>query len=239
MLLTIPPGILAASDTGIAPDAITTQTLHFWVRSDLGVSDTSGAVDSWADQSGNGNDLSSSGTARPTIQSAALNGHDAIRFDGSNDYLNSGNFTALDTGAVHGFCVLSSVSWGANDYIYTLHSGSARQIRHHTATPQIRISGTAANVNAVSPSLGTFNLIQTGFLASTSSFQVLNDGSKVTGASEGSHVNFDRVVLGASGALGNNGNVDIVELAVFGGEITDATELAGLLDYFNNRYDLW
>lgn len=224
---------------GIAPDEITTQTLHFWVRSDLGVSDTGGAVDSWADQSVNGNDLTGSGAARPTIQSAALNGYDGIRFDGTDDVLTTGTITPLDTDDIHVFSVMKTVSWTNNDYLILLNNGSQRQIRHQGTTPEIRLSGDISNVNPVSPSIGIFFLLQSGFKATTSSFQVLNDGTKVTGGDEGNSYSLDRISLGASASPSNYGNVEIVEVAIYGDEITDATELTGLLDYFNNRYALW
>lgn len=226
-------------DNGIAPDEITTQTLHFWVRSDLGVSDTGGAVDSWADQSGNGNNLTGSGAARPTIQSAALNGFDGIRFDGTDDVLTTGTITPLDTDEIHTFMVGKTVSWTNNDYLLLLNNSSQRQVRHQGTTPEIRQSGDVANVNPVSPAIGDFWLIQSGFKATTASFQVLNDGTKVTGGDEGSHFQLDRVSLGASATPSNFGNVEVVEVAIFSSEITDATELAGLLTYFNKRYALW
>lgn len=228
-------------DPGIAPDEITTRTLHLWYRSDLGVTSSGGVVDSWADQSGNAKTLTGTGTGRPAIQAAALNGYDAFRFDGSNDFLDTGSFTALDTGAVSAFCVLSQVSWTNNDYVYTLNNGNQRQVRQLSSTPQLQISGTSANVANVSPALGTFALLESGFLASTSTYQRLNNGSKSTGSNEGGPVNLDRVTIGATagGGAGLFANVDIVELVVFSDEITDAAELAGLQQYFNARYALW
>lgn len=45
-------------------------------------------VGEWQDQSGNGNDVTqATGTAKPTLQTAELNGRPVLRFDGSNDYL--------------------------------------------------------------------------------------------------------------------------------------------------------
>lgn len=44
-------------------------------------------VDEWRDKSGNGRDFTGSGSARPTVVSAAYNGRDVIQFDGVNDVL--------------------------------------------------------------------------------------------------------------------------------------------------------
>jgi hypothetical protein len=55
------------------------------LEGDIGVSTTVGVVNGWADQSGFGNHLSSTGN--PTLHAGALNGHDIIRLDGSGDRL--------------------------------------------------------------------------------------------------------------------------------------------------------
>jgi hypothetical protein len=63
-----------------AVDPPATGLLARW-RADLGVTLTSSAVSTWADQSGNGRNLTQ-GTAgnRPTVTAGAINGHPAIAF---------------------------------------------------------------------------------------------------------------------------------------------------------------
>lgn len=62
--------------------------LMMWLRSDVGVTTSSGAVTNWADQSGNGyNATQSSGSARPTLTTNAVNGLPAITFNGSSHFL--------------------------------------------------------------------------------------------------------------------------------------------------------
>jgi hypothetical protein len=232
-------GGFAGGDAGIAPDEIATQTLLFWVKSDTGVTtETGGRVTNWADQSGNGNDVSvgTGSSSRPTVSAAALNGYDSIVFDGSDDYLDSGTFTSLASGNIHCFWVGKQPTWTANEYCYAVNNTNNRAVRQHTSTPQIRLAGDSANVNEVSPTLDTYFLVQSGFQAATTSFQVLDDGSKSTGATEGSAVNFDRVIFGAAVSPTGFANVEFVEFVVFNSELTDATELAGLLQYFNNKY---
>jgi hypothetical protein len=49
----------------------------------------------WADKSGSGNHLTqSSGANRPTLTANQVNGRDALRFDGSNDFLTRTGYTA-------------------------------------------------------------------------------------------------------------------------------------------------
>lgn len=59
-----------------------------WLRSDVGVSTSSGAVTSWADQSGFGNNATqSTGANRPTFTANAVNGLPALTFNGSNNFM--------------------------------------------------------------------------------------------------------------------------------------------------------
>jgi hypothetical protein len=59
-----------------------------WLRSDMGVSISSGSsVNSWADMSGTGNFAGSSGSAQPTLVKNAINGYPALSFNGGNSYM--------------------------------------------------------------------------------------------------------------------------------------------------------
>jgi hypothetical protein len=71
----------------VAPSSIA--GLALWIRGDAGVTlDGSNNVTTWADQSGNGRDLTQ-GTAgkRPAGTAVTLNGLAVVRFDGSDDEL--------------------------------------------------------------------------------------------------------------------------------------------------------
>ncbi|WP_438007364.1 LamG-like jellyroll fold domain-containing protein [Sorangium sp. So ce321] len=58
--------------------------LKLWLRTDAGVTASSGKVSSWRDQSGNGNRADSDVAAgQPTLVSSALNGKPVIRFHGA------------------------------------------------------------------------------------------------------------------------------------------------------------
>jgi len=68
-------------------------SVDFWFKSDAGVLDASGndalngvGVMTWADQSGNGNDLVQAGSGqRPLMMESVVNGFGALKFDGSDD----------------------------------------------------------------------------------------------------------------------------------------------------------
>ncbi len=77
--------------------------LMLWLRSDVGVTSSGGAVSSWADQSGNSNDATqSTGALKPNLTAGAANTAilPAISFDGSSQYLNlPTGFSNLSAGA--------------------------------------------------------------------------------------------------------------------------------------------
>jgi hypothetical protein len=94
----------SANATTFAPDDI---SLTFWLDAGKGVK-ISGAragqgevVDEWEDQSGNSNDFTAPAVGnRPTLRIGAINGHSALEFDGSSDYLkNAASLTSTASGA--------------------------------------------------------------------------------------------------------------------------------------------
>jgi len=73
-----------------------------WLKADAGAG-LSGGVFTWADQSGNGNNVGNDTAAsQPTLVNDAINGQPAVRFDGVDDYLasQSVNFLGNTQGSV-------------------------------------------------------------------------------------------------------------------------------------------
>lgn len=67
-------------------------------------------VGQWRDKSGIGNHaLQSDGTKKPSLKASVLNGKNAIRFDGTNDFLN-GNLTSISTNSFSAFMVYRKLS---------------------------------------------------------------------------------------------------------------------------------
>lgn len=72
-------------------------TVLVWLKADsLSLSDGD-PVSTWSDSSGNGNDATSSSTARPTYKTNILNGLPILRFDGSNDYIQGSSVISSTT----------------------------------------------------------------------------------------------------------------------------------------------
>jgi hypothetical protein len=85
----LPPGFIPTVLTGCV----------LWTRSDLGIHLTSGNVDTWADQSGTGNDLLQATTAAQPLFNATdaqYNGQAALSFNGTQSALRTS--TSLDYG---------------------------------------------------------------------------------------------------------------------------------------------
>jgi hypothetical protein len=61
--------------------------LSLWLKADAGVTLSGSNVTAWADQSGNGNNASSSIGTRPTLVSNTLNSKPVLRFDGAGQQM--------------------------------------------------------------------------------------------------------------------------------------------------------
>jgi hypothetical protein len=86
--------------------------LGLWLKGDAGITLVSGAVDVWADQSGNGRDYSAPGASnRPGL--TTLNGLPVLTLDGTDDYL-LGNAASLNLAqAVSGITMIAVVKYAS------------------------------------------------------------------------------------------------------------------------------
>jgi len=108
--------------------------LALWFKADTGlVTDGSGNVSQWLDQSGNGNHASQTVmAAEPVLATNAINGQPVVRFNGTSDYL---SFPAVNTTNFTVFIVYRMTghqAWGgpmvnraAGEYGFELSSGTA------------------------------------------------------------------------------------------------------------------
>jgi hypothetical protein len=87
------PPLLTGGLAGNLP--LSVPDLGLWLKADAGITLVGGAVDAWADQSGNGRNYSAPAT-RPAY-SGTLNGFPVLTFNGSTDYL-TGDAESLTLG---------------------------------------------------------------------------------------------------------------------------------------------
>lgn len=97
MLTVVPAGAQIIVDGSPEKDWADS-AMKLWLRADAGITQTSGSVTSWADQSNSGYTASLAlGANSPTLNSTLVNGTAGIAFDGSDYLLLSGSLTSYRT----------------------------------------------------------------------------------------------------------------------------------------------
>ncbi|MCA1590977.1 MAG: hypothetical protein LC734_11470, partial [Acidobacteria bacterium] len=112
--------------SGFSPASIS--GLQLWLKADAlaGLADGT-AVSSWTDSSGNGRAAAqASGTLQPLYKTAIVNSLPVVRFDGSNDFLRTGNFTVNQPITV--FAVVKAAALGADEIIFDSANSSPRAV---------------------------------------------------------------------------------------------------------------
>lgn len=215
------PGFRAGPGYRAGPTVTTTPltilgSLAWWVRSDLGITIATG-VSAWADQSGNGiNFAQGTGASQPALVSAVLNGKDAVRFDGSNDYLDAAwTRSAPGTQPLYVWLVYSLTTWVSNDSIICDGSSTTGMgIRCRTATPELRMHNTTlVNANTAA-ALSTPARLEMQYGNSTSDYLKII-GTSVTGANAGNSAGVGTVALGAQTPAAGEAACDIYEAFAF------------------------
>lgn len=233
MTLLMPnPGVV----TTFEPTAIA--NLFAWYRADLGVTkDGSDLVSQWDDQSGNGGpDLTASGSARPTHNSANFNSQDSISFDGSSDILTAASTQALP---LHWFLAVIIDTWGHNDLLIAHNDLDGEPMTMQTSTPQVFQRDSEIFRNSISPTIGNRVLMQSFFPSGSGTwFQALNNDSQVTATGTDAGAATEISVGGDVDKPAQSSDIQVAELAIYSAEITSAN-LTNLKNYFNSRYSIY
>ena len=137
-----------------AASPIPTSGLQIWLKGDTGVIESTGAVDTWQDQSGNGNHFTqtANSTFRPTYSASTC-----LIFDGSNDFLSATTTCTIG----HYFIVMTpsgTQGYGSLIACQTRHCLIRDDTTANLYTSVVKIFGGLANVRkneATSTNLGT------------------------------------------------------------------------------------
>lgn len=118
-----------------------------WLRADSLALADGDAVDSWADAASMGLVFRSSGTARPTFQTSEVNGRSVLRFDGSDDYMQ----TTVPTPSweVPGGFTCTGVAAAPDGSLYVGDFDTGDIVRMHRDGRFIERIDTAIPVNAI------------------------------------------------------------------------------------------
>ncbi|MCL4712164.1 MAG: hypothetical protein KJZ73_13055 [Pseudorhodoplanes sp.] len=218
-----------AADTAFAPTDIA--GCAFWVRTDTVTKDGSNLVSSWTDLSGN-NRHATEATNKPLWVDALVNGHPAIRFDGSNDKLVTPGFTV--NAPFTCLAVFKNVAVTNDRRVVSFNTTVGASINQRTG-PNIRLQGNGNDGPSVSTDTTSFHRYFCTWNGS-SSVIAIDNGSDQTSGSDISQ-NLALVEIGTSSALGTYSNVEIAEMIVYDSVISGANR-TNLATYLQTRYNL-
>lgn len=211
--------------------------LKLWVRSDLGITLNGSDVSSWADQSGNGNDLvMASASEQPGYLTNQLNGHAVVEFDGIDEWLATATFSLVQPETI--FLVLKQTTWTDDVSImdgFATNSGRCRQVG---TTPNIALYAGAAAAGNTDLTVNTYSLVTIIFNGGSSLIQV-NNNTETTGNAGGSNMNgFTLGAIGVGGGPGGNfSNISVAEVIVQEANAT-TDERDSIKAYVTARYGI-
>ncbi len=218
-----PAGIINVVPTS----AVIPSGAKLWLKSDVGVVISSGSsVSQWQDQSGNGNNFTSS-TTQPTVVTNVINGKPVIRFTTAPSYMTGGNFTSTS------YTIIAVTKMAG--------TGNARLVSSQNVNWLMGYWGGSMNqfhANAWVTAAGgtTSDAVPHMYVATSNggTNALYNNGALVASNSNG---------LAAPGVLELNGwsngsepsNGDIAEVIYYDRALS-ATELAQLQSYIGTKY---
>lgn len=251
---------LEAGESTLPPiiaDPTEVSGLVCWLRADRGVTLTSGAVSTWADQSGNGHDFTQSTSSdRPTVSYADsnFNDKDALAFDGASagngQHLDGPNFsTAAGMTSGEGFFVLRAAAYpptsgDEHPYLFDSDTTGAGPLALHTTLPRTSLADVREGFGstAIRTFTGTLPDTTTPFVWSV--WSETNDlVTKRNGATFGSHTTntTDWNYSTALGASSDDANYawkgEIAEFILFDGKLATA-DRNKILHYLERRYGM-
>lgn len=209
--------------------------LHLETDANLATSGTN--VTSWGDQSGNGNNLNASGN--PTIVNGALNGLPAIHFDGINDKLERGSFTALPTGSsdrtVFVLARYNDVGPGGFSYGHiTCNTVFGLIVRPPAGDLLLTGYCNSADQSTAEPGTGTGWLIHSVILESNIARQ-FRDGRQIDSGAHTYVTGNSRIVLGAEVDSNPFLDMDAAAVLIYNTALSD-TAHADVVEYLREKY---
>lgn len=233
-------GAVTNSSTQTLANQVSSVSMHYWFRGDLGITESGGAgtgVSTWADQSGNGNDVTQAVSLnRPQV--SATGGPNNTQCLVGDGLLSSLANASLDLGTPTAtpffrLVLCKAATWTANDMI-TAHASSGLFMRQITSTPKVG-QNNGANANLANMTLGTWFAVTQLFNNSTTDYNKLGSAAATTGENAG-NTNPGAGFAFFSNASGtNNFDGSIAEAAAWAGA-PNSTELSNINKILRGRY---
>jgi len=212
------PGKVGPGGVGSADE------ISLWLRPDEGVTTGSnGAVSTWADQSGNGNDATQTNSGeRPAYGSTAINGIDVVTFDGTDDFLRS-NVASLPNSTN---TLLSVANAGGGGVIFGVDNGSFESLRtlgYDNGSTGAASQNRVTNGNTVIGSGNAGGIAVLSSVFNNSKVNIRENGGGANSLSAGPNSNGTYAILG--GEPKNGGDQQDPDLTsgqnTFGGDVAE------------------
>lgn len=249
-------GSFGISFAGDGPGGIGTtdgsSSLILWLNPSAGTTvDGSNNLTAWADQSGNGNNASTTASSEPLLVSNVKNGFPVVRFDsGNSEFMNLGNATSGDLNINPSTTDLSIIAVTDNSTTGTgvligksASSSSSTQYEFaFSGTTSISLNG-GGNSNSFTVGTSGFHIFSftikdTTF--STRPLTLITDGTDTfpaVGVLTGSTTNSQNVNIGRNTQGANNFfDGDLAELIVYNSLNTVEAQIG--INYLSAKYDI-
>lgn len=210
--------------------------LEAWFRSDRGITLNGSDVSTWADQSGNGNDLSQGSDSKQPLFNAIdsnFNGRPSLTFDGIDDFLRSADFASGDLAQPN--TIFAVYKFADNTGTQVLYDGlltTERQSIVTVGTQAIIHGGADQNIHTEDTDPHILLSLYNG--ASSNTWQ---DGANTT---PGGSVGTEPMGGLTLGALFNDtvpAACEVVEFLIYDGSLTD-TEKNLVANYLADKYGI-
>jgi hypothetical protein len=208
--------------------------INWHVADDIPVANGA-AVGDWADYSGWGRNLVSSGTKRPVLNKNTLNGHATVAFDGVNDIMQTPVAAANQPWSA--FLVMRQRASGGTQQVWLGTNGASAPLFYRgSATDQVNLwlGGTdltyARGSNWPSPWI-VISIVCNG--ASTNIWE----GKTLKATGDAGSFGFTGLVIGNNFAETLPAAIDVAEI-ILAYKAADSTERNAVIDQLNTKYGL-
>lgn len=198
--------------------------LTAWFKYNSGITVTGAGVSQWDDASGNGNNLlQATDTNRPSKEADG-----SILFDGVDNYLKANAFTLEQPETI--YILFKQVSLIFSSRVFDGNALNLGGLFFVGTSDTLNAYAGASIGNNTDFALGVYSAVTTIFNGASSLLQVDNN-TPVTGNASTSDMG--GFTLGAAGDLGNHGNIQVKEVAIYNTS-HDADTRAKVIAYFNS-----
>lgn len=230
-----------------------------WLRADLGITLNGTTVSAWADQSGNNNNVvQSDSTKQPVFEQIGFNGKPSIKFDGSNDNLQTS--VAVDNSAQNKLSafIVVQVLTNADGYPFstdtsysTLFFGLGVGLLAAPTSARVFLTDTKGNVGislCTNSTTSAYNANKNYFIISadrsltTAEAGMIFNGTTITNgttlnANNTNNFGNTKINIGSATGVSIFSNCRIAEFALFQ-KILSVNEITSLNNYARQRYGL-